>query len=118
MSRPFGAAPLRGSSASDRPRRGRGGARGQDRPRRGRRRRGGLRRELHGLHRPDGASDGEGGGVSLTVVVVHPDLLGTYGDGGNGLVLTQRARWRGIDAELVEARSDRVLPAGDLYCLG
>jgi CobQ-like glutamine amidotransferase family enzyme len=56
--------------------------------------------------------------VSLTVVVVHPDLLGTYGDGGNGLVLTQRARWRGIDAELVEASSDKVLPAGDLYCLG
>ncbi len=56
--------------------------------------------------------------MSLRIVVVHPDLLGTYGDGGNGVVLVQRARWRGIDAELVEATSERALPAGDLYCLG
>lgn len=55
---------------------------------------------------------------TLGVVVVFPDLLGTYGDGGNGLVLAQRARWRGIDAELIEATSDRPLPTGDLYCLG
>jgi lipid II isoglutaminyl synthase (glutamine-hydrolysing) len=56
--------------------------------------------------------------ASLAVVVVYPDLLGTYGDGGNGLVLATRARWRGIDADLVEATSDRPLPTGDLYCLG
>ncbi len=56
--------------------------------------------------------------MSLIVVVVHPDLLGTYGDGGNGLVLAQRARWRGVSAELVEATSDVALPEGDLYCLG
>ena len=56
--------------------------------------------------------------MSLTVVVVHPDLLGTYGDGGNGVVLVQRARWRGIDARLLEATSDAPLPSGDLYCLG
>jgi CobQ-like glutamine amidotransferase family enzyme len=52
------------------------------------------------------------------VVVVYPDLLGTYGDGGNGLVLARRARWRGIDATLVPAPSDRPLPRGDLYCVG
>ncbi len=56
--------------------------------------------------------------MSLTVVVVHPDLLGTYGDGGNGVVLARRAAWRGIDADLVQAPSDRPLPTGDLYCLG
>ncbi|HVX20531.1 MAG TPA: hypothetical protein VHB02_04220 [Acidimicrobiales bacterium] len=56
--------------------------------------------------------------MTLAVVVVHPDLLGTYGDGGNGLVLAKRAAWRGIDADLVEAPSDRPLPTGDLYCLG
>ncbi len=55
---------------------------------------------------------------ALTVVVVHPDLLGTYGDGGNGVVLAQRARWRGIETELVDATSDLPLPTGDLYCLG
>jgi lipid II isoglutaminyl synthase (glutamine-hydrolysing) len=54
----------------------------------------------------------------LTVVVVFPDLLGTYGDGGNGVVLARRAAWRGIDVELVEATSDRPIPTGDIYCLG
>ncbi|HEX4218879.1 MAG TPA: hypothetical protein VHZ02_10950 [Acidimicrobiales bacterium] len=54
----------------------------------------------------------------LVVVVVFPDLLGTYGDGGNGLVLARRAAWRGIDVELVEATSDRPIPSGDIYCLG
>ncbi len=56
--------------------------------------------------------------MALTIVVVHPDLLGTYGDGGNGLVLARRAEWRGIDVELVEAPSDQPLPTGDVYCLG
>lgn len=56
--------------------------------------------------------------MSLVVVVVYPDLLGTYGDGGNGVVLARRAAWRGIPVELVAAASDQPLPAGDLYCLG
>jgi CobQ-like glutamine amidotransferase family enzyme/UDP-N-acetylmuramyl tripeptide synthase len=66
------------------------------------------------------SSRGAGDGSSaLRVVVVHPDLLGTYGDGGNGLVLADRAAWRGIEVELVMALSDTALPAGgDLYCLG
>ncbi len=54
----------------------------------------------------------------LRVVVVYPDLLGTYGDGGNGLILARRAEWRGRDVELVLAASDRPLPEADLYCLG
>ncbi len=59
-----------------------------------------------------------GTGTSLTVVVVYPDLLGTYGDGGNGLVLARRATWRGIPARVVEAYSDRPLPDADIYCIG
>lgn len=56
---------------------------------------------------------------SIRIVVVHPDLLGTYGDGGNGVVLLRRLAWRGIEAELVEAMSGRPVPAsGDIYCLG
>ena len=47
-----------------------------------------------------------------------PDLLGTYGDGGNGLILARRAEWRGIDVELVQAASDAPLPEADMYCLG
>jgi CobQ-like glutamine amidotransferase family enzyme len=59
-----------------------------------------------------------GGPGPLRVVVVYPDLLGTYGDGGNGVVLERRAAWRGFDTELVLGTSDRPLPRGHLYCLG
>jgi lipid II isoglutaminyl synthase (glutamine-hydrolysing) len=54
----------------------------------------------------------------LRVAVVHPDLLGTYGDGGNGLVLARRAEWRGQSVDLLQATSDRPLPGADVYCLG
>ena len=50
---------------------------------------------------------------------MHPDLLGTYGDGGNGLILARRLVWRGFEVELVEAMSGTAVPAsGDVYCLG
>jgi lipid II isoglutaminyl synthase (glutamine-hydrolysing) len=68
-----------------------------------------------------GGRRGAGGGrlSALRVVVVHPDLLGTYGDGGNGTILAARAQWRGLPVALVHARSDRPLPrTGDIYCLG
>lgn len=56
--------------------------------------------------------------MPLRIAVVYPDLLGTYGDGGNGLVLVRRAEWRGLDVTLLQAPSDRPLPAADIYCLG
>ena len=55
---------------------------------------------------------------TLRVAVVYPDLLGTYGDGGNGLILARRAEWRGWPVELLQADSDRSLPEADIYCLG
>ncbi len=55
---------------------------------------------------------------ALRIVVVYPDLLGTYGDGGNGVILASRARRRGFEVDLVEAASDRPLPRADLYTLG
>jgi lipid II isoglutaminyl synthase (glutamine-hydrolysing) len=55
---------------------------------------------------------------ALRIVVVHPDLLGTYGDGGNGRVLACRAAWRGWPVELILASSGSPLPTADLYCLG
>ena len=58
------------------------------------------------------------GSSTLTVVVVYPDLLGTYGDGGNGTVIARRAAWRGLDVTLLQAPSDRPLPTGDIYCIG
>lgn len=56
--------------------------------------------------------------MSLTVALVYPELLGTYGDRGNGVVLVERARWRGIDATLVEVPAGERLPAAEVYCLG
>jgi len=59
------------------------------------------------------------GPSALRVVVIYPDLLGTYGDVGNGRVLAGRAAWRGMAVELVLAMSDQPLPAGgDVYCVG
>jgi lipid II isoglutaminyl synthase (glutamine-hydrolysing) len=54
----------------------------------------------------------------LRIAVVYPDLLGTYGDGGNGLILARRAQWRGFEVELVQAASDTPLPEAEIYCLG
>jgi hypothetical protein len=54
----------------------------------------------------------------LRVAVVYPDLLGTYGDGGNGLILARRADWRGVSVELVQAESDAAVPEADIYCVG
>ena len=58
------------------------------------------------------------GRAALAIAVVFPDLLGTYGDGGNGLVLARRAAWRGIEADLIQAYSGRPLPSADIYCIG
>jgi CobQ-like glutamine amidotransferase family enzyme len=55
---------------------------------------------------------------ALAIAVVYPDLLGTYGDGGNGLVLSRRAAWRGIDVDLIQADSGSPLPLADIYCIG
>jgi hypothetical protein len=54
----------------------------------------------------------------LRIAVVYPDLLGTYGDGGNGLILARRAEWRGFEVVLTQAPSDAALPEADIYCLG
>lgn len=48
-----------------------------------------------------------------------PDVMGTYGDGGNAVVLRQRLRLRGIPAEIVEITLDGPVPDSlDLYTLG
>lgn len=59
------------------------------------------------------------GPSTLRVGFVYPELLGTYGDRGNAVVLVQRARWRGIDAEVVEVPAHAPIPEGlDVYLLG
>ena len=54
----------------------------------------------------------------LTIALVYPELLGTYGDGGNALVLEERARRRGIDAEVVRVGIGDDVPDASLYLLG
>lgn len=55
----------------------------------------------------------------VRIGLVLPDVMGTYGDGGNALVLRQRLRLRGIAAEIVEITlADAVPESLDLYTLG
>ena len=55
----------------------------------------------------------------VRIGLVLPDVMGTYGDGGNALVLRQRLRLRGIAAEIVEITlADPVPESLDLYTLG
>jgi CobQ-like glutamine amidotransferase family enzyme len=55
----------------------------------------------------------------VRIGLVYPELLGTYGDRGNAVVLVERCRRRGIAAELVEVAADEPLPDSlDLYLFG
>lgn len=57
--------------------------------------------------------------MSVQIGLVLPDVMGTYGDSGNAVVLRQRLRLRGIDAEIVEITlADPVPESLDLYTLG
>jgi CobQ-like glutamine amidotransferase family enzyme len=55
----------------------------------------------------------------LRIVWIYPDLLSTYGDRGNLLILARRAALRGVPVEAVEVRSDQAMPASaDIYLIG
>lgn len=56
---------------------------------------------------------------TVRIGLVLPDVMGTYGDGGNALVLRQRLLLRGIDAQIEEITLDDPVPESlDLYTLG
>ena len=56
---------------------------------------------------------------SVRIGLVFPELLGTYGDRGNAIVLVERCRRRGIDAELVEVAAGEPIPDSlDVYLFG
>jgi CobQ-like glutamine amidotransferase family enzyme len=66
-----------------------------------------------------GLGHGSRGPSAVRLVWVYPDLLSTYGDRGNLLVLARRTRLRGIPVEIAEVNSDQRIPAdGDIYLLG
>jgi CobQ-like glutamine amidotransferase family enzyme len=55
---------------------------------------------------------------TLRIIWIYPDLLSTYGDRGNMLILARRAALRGIASECVEVQSDQAVPQdGDIYLL-
>ncbi len=55
----------------------------------------------------------------LRIIHLYPDLLSTYGDGGNPTIIERRAHWRGMATELVTvAGGDPIPESGDIYCLG
>lgn len=55
----------------------------------------------------------------LTVALIYPDVLGTYGDRGNALALLHRARARGIATRLVEVSTGEAVPeSAQVYLLG
>ncbi|GLW10360.1 glutamine amidotransferase [Microtetraspora sp. NBRC 13810] len=56
---------------------------------------------------------------ALRLVWIYPDLLSTYGDQGNALVLEQRAQRRGIPVQTLHLRSSDPVPeGGDIYLIG
>lgn len=56
---------------------------------------------------------------TLRIGVLLPEVLGTYGDTGNAIVLRERAKARGIDAELVDIDLDTAIPTDiDIYTMG
>jgi len=56
---------------------------------------------------------------TLRIVWIYPDLLSTYGDRGNLLILGRRAALRGIPVETYEVRSDQAMPTtADIYLIG
>ena len=62
---------------------------------------------------------GDRGPSAIRLIWVYPDLLSTYGDRGNLLVLARRARLRGFGVEVAEVNSDQHVPVdGDIYLLG
>lgn len=56
---------------------------------------------------------------TVRIGLVLPDVMGTYGDDGNSLILRQRLRWRGYDAEIVRITLDDAVPDScDIYTVG
>jgi len=56
---------------------------------------------------------------AVRIALVFPELLGTYGDGGNARILARRLEWRSVPVELLEVSAGSPVPADcDVYCLG
>ncbi|HEU5001595.1 MAG TPA: glutamine amidotransferase [Actinomycetota bacterium] len=55
----------------------------------------------------------------VRIGLIYPELMGTYGDRGNAVVLERRLAWRGLAGEVVTIPAGEPVPGGlDLYVLG
>src|SRR3954447_9023707 len=55
----------------------------------------------------------------VSIALLYPELLGTYGDGGDAAVLVQPLRWRGIAAEVVDVHAGEPVPRScQVYLMG
>jgi len=55
----------------------------------------------------------------LRIINIFPQLLGTYGDSGNALILKKRAQWFNLNCEIIEISPSEAVPIeGDIYLLG
>lgn len=54
----------------------------------------------------------------ITIALIRPGLLGTYGDRGNATVLAMRLRKRGIAARVLDLDRGAVPSEADVYLLG
>ncbi len=55
----------------------------------------------------------------VDIALIFPELLGTYGDGGNALVLARRLERRGIENRILEIGIDDPVPrSAAIYLLG
>jgi len=59
------------------------------------------------------------GDSRVSIALLYPELLGTYGDGGNASVLAERLQWRGIDADVITLGAGADVPTScDIYLMG
>ena len=59
--------------------------------------------------------------LTITIGWLYPDLMNTYGDRGNIIVLTRRAQWRGINVRVEQIfveSNEKLLANSDLIFMG
>ena len=56
---------------------------------------------------------------TVGIGLIYPELMGTYGDRGNAVVLERRLAWRNLPGEVVEIAAGEPIPSTlDVYVLG
>jgi lipid II isoglutaminyl synthase (glutamine-hydrolysing) len=59
------------------------------------------------------------GESTVTIALLYPELLGTYGDGGNATVLAERLRRRGVETDVITLGAGEAVPTScDMYLMG